>query len=38
MWRGLRVATVEENSTIPPSLRVVKGFEREAVVIADQGS
>jgi hypothetical protein len=37
MWRGLRVATVEENSTIPPSLRVVKGLE-EAVVIADQGS
>jgi hypothetical protein len=38
MWRGLRVATVEENSTILPSLRVVKGLEREAVVIADQGS
>ncbi len=37
MWRGLRVATVEENSTIPPSPRVVKGFELEAVVIADQG-
>jgi hypothetical protein len=38
MWRGLRVATVEENSTILPSPRVVKGFEREAVVIVDQGS
>jgi hypothetical protein len=38
MWRGLRVATGEENSTIPPSLRVVKGFEREAVVVAVHGS
>jgi len=38
MWRGLRVATVEENSTIPPSLRVVKGFEREAVAIAHHDS
>jgi len=38
MWRGLRVATGEENSTTPPSLRVVKGFEREAVVVAVHGS
>jgi hypothetical protein len=31
-------ATVEENSTIPPSPRVVKGLERVAVVIAIKGS
>jgi hypothetical protein len=35
---GVAVATGEENSTIPPSLRVVKGFEREAVVVAVHGS
>jgi hypothetical protein len=38
MWRGCGAATVEENSTIPPSPRVVKGLEREAVVIAIKGS
>ena len=31
-------ATVEENSTIPPSPRVVKGLGRVAVVIAIKGS
>ena len=31
-------ATVEENSTIPPSPRVVKGLERVAVAIAIKGS
>ena len=31
-------ATIEENSTIPPSPRVVKGLERVAVVIAIKGS
>jgi hypothetical protein len=37
-WRGCGPATVEENSTIPPSPRVVKGLERVAVVIAIKGS
>src|SRR5260370_1999137 len=35
---GCGPATVEENSTIPPSPRVVKGLERVAVVIAIKGS
>jgi len=38
IWRGCGPATVEENSTIPPSPRVVKGLERVAVVIAIKGS
>jgi len=36
IWRDCGAATVEENSTIPPLPRVVKGLERVAVVIVDQ--
>ena len=38
IWRGCGPATVEEKSRLPPSPRVVKGFERMAVVTAIKGS